>query len=499
MKAFARVVPEGLRIREEYPYQIEISANSITQPAAGASPEGRVEIVVPYDGFDFFTRQAIGDLERQGERAVESIQIGHLLRHTPDIAETGEWRDGQFVDDHAIVELPVSASYKSDTEEAQVLYRYQPTQLAGEPIQLTARLLDDEIIMQPSNEKYLRNLSNKVKNTGLYLILEVRLLLPYWLHYLVKEQEQLDLQLSHFVLQWPTIPDPDQINLWLLEGTGHQVDERVSALYKQVNYWRLDGKSKQKVSEDVFERPNWLYDPASRSLVFEKIQPFWQVQELASQAAYALTTRLLLQIRYPGDLYPQHGGEDQPITLTGQMRMTWPNVLYSGSTFNYFDALGKAAPITNVSTDFSADFEIFLEDNFLQRETSTFWLMSFEGLSLTRERLLDIRHALGDLGYEIQDSGENLEARRCTLLCSRWEEKEGDSSRLWLTIKDVDSAVQWEQEVPGGAKFTAEVPVGKLTIEVRGLLAGGSTSLNHGISQLQARLKQRLYAMSTLQ
>src|ERR1700722_18376806 len=62
-RLYARATPEKVEITETYSVTQEIS-NSPNRDRG--EPTGRIEMVIPYDGADYFTRQAAGDVERAG-------------------------------------------------------------------------------------------------------------------------------------------------------------------------------------------------------------------------------------------------------------------------------------------------------------------------------------------------------------------------------------------------------------------------------------------------
>ena len=75
---YASAAPEKVEITEECSVTREISTNPRWEPG---SSEGRVEIVVPYDGEAYFTRQAADDVKKgiQAGNGEGAAVIGHLL------------------------------------------------------------------------------------------------------------------------------------------------------------------------------------------------------------------------------------------------------------------------------------------------------------------------------------------------------------------------------------------------------------------------------------
>ena len=86
---YARAAPEKVEITEEYSVTQEISTNPVWEPGPA---EGRVEIVVPYDGEKYFTREAADDVKKgiQTRTGEGTAMVGQLL--LSDYSKTGELR-----------------------------------------------------------------------------------------------------------------------------------------------------------------------------------------------------------------------------------------------------------------------------------------------------------------------------------------------------------------------------------------------------------------------
>ena len=77
---FARAKPASVKLSEYYFFEKTLSRNPFIGPSQ--SPEGKIEIIMPYDGDQYFTRQAYRDVEKQlNTRArldSHEAQFGHL-------------------------------------------------------------------------------------------------------------------------------------------------------------------------------------------------------------------------------------------------------------------------------------------------------------------------------------------------------------------------------------------------------------------------------------
>src|SRR5689334_11426269 len=78
---YARATPQKIELTETYSVEQEISRNPAIQQVGEGT--GRIEVSVPYDGRDHFTRQAVADVERavgtRGDIGDRQATIGHLL------------------------------------------------------------------------------------------------------------------------------------------------------------------------------------------------------------------------------------------------------------------------------------------------------------------------------------------------------------------------------------------------------------------------------------
>src|SRR5262245_44586390 len=79
-RLYARAMPEKVEIAETYSVTQEISNSPRSE---SGTPTGRIEMVIPYDGGEYYTRQAVGDVERavaaRGRAEARTAIVGHLL------------------------------------------------------------------------------------------------------------------------------------------------------------------------------------------------------------------------------------------------------------------------------------------------------------------------------------------------------------------------------------------------------------------------------------
>ena len=149
---FARGRLSQAEITEHYFVDQEISKNPWTKQ--GRDPAGRIELALPYDGYEHFSRVARDDVARQigtdvpsGETAI----VGHLLLQDYHATNLGERL--QLADRHGSVpiEVPVAPSVadhleqlSADRQTCVARHTFQPESPAVLPAQMDIDLSDPD-------------------------------------------------------------------------------------------------------------------------------------------------------------------------------------------------------------------------------------------------------------------------------------------------------------------------------------------------------------------
>jgi hypothetical protein len=154
---------ERARITERYFYFQEISQNADRH--IEKAPEGRIELVLPYDGDQYFSRQARKDVDhaRQlgAKRATEAL-IGHLLLTGFEHADLDGLPDLGPTHGSVPIRVPITGlpgpsepdPLITDRSACVVSHDYQPDtrHFKVEPVDVDAKLHDpDDALFSPSN------------------------------------------------------------------------------------------------------------------------------------------------------------------------------------------------------------------------------------------------------------------------------------------------------------------------------------------------------------
>jgi len=79
-KLYVRAKPKNIKFVETYFYQRECSSNASIVEDKHSKPIEQIKIVLPYDGFQFFTQQACNDVKTQLKYKYKEVDglIGHI-------------------------------------------------------------------------------------------------------------------------------------------------------------------------------------------------------------------------------------------------------------------------------------------------------------------------------------------------------------------------------------------------------------------------------------
>ncbi len=155
---YARARPSRAEITESYFVHQEISVSPWTKWRESLPPSsGRVELVIPYDGHDYFTRQAGADVAwgaaHQQSEAGTAV-IGHLL--LKDYGATSLRDDLRLPDSHGAVPIEVPVSHvgsdadgrfdhlSTDRQTGVISHEFVPDLPTVIPAQLEVDLFDPD-------------------------------------------------------------------------------------------------------------------------------------------------------------------------------------------------------------------------------------------------------------------------------------------------------------------------------------------------------------------
>ena len=498
---FARARTEKVLLHERFTFKQEISMHPSQQREG--EPTGLIKIAVPLDGDQYFTREAIGDVQRAGWRPgpPSSALIGHLLLSGFEQTDLGSGAglNGSFGSIPIQVPLPDGADgsdladLAADRRTCVIEHRYRPDS-DSVALNVYAELLDPDGVDllgedragialrtilggSPSAEQVAGKVKQLVENAAkgagqdaqlvvddvarqitqqvsfrsyLQLRITVQLILPASVR-----DANPEPAVSLVSLRWPTLTSMRSLHL---EGD--------------------DGNS------------NIKYNPNTRAIEWTgaSLHALKDDGNKDTPRTYESNT-MVLRIDQPGELYAAPN-------LSGTVKVRIPGVLLSGMKARLFDGTGtlnrNPYAITAVST-VSSEFKLILDDAFAGRVLTPFQHLYFDEVIPDPMRIADVRTALESRGFtvlnqQLKAEGPGSPALRHFLIATRSEGP--DLMELWIYLEGRHQDTERQQQ-RGGARFTTKLNSGELKMFVRGSLPGDSRELVKEMNDLQQVLRDR--------
>jgi hypothetical protein len=491
---YARAKPEAIRITETYTYEQELSRNPknyiVPEPAA------RIEVTLPYDGYEFFTRQAFEDVKQQfavkgtahmAETA--SALVGHL-----SFCDYGRTNLGKVLDlrNHygsAPLLVPVAGQASISLEQLvgdaktcvlEASYEVQHPEVS--PIAVEMELLDEDIL---DSESFLESAasalpsseqpddssdawSDLAQQVNFRRNLMLRMVITLDLPGKLVRSELLPVA-KRVSVRWPTVTSFETVHLFIEKG-------------------------------DAAEQESPLkYDPVGRSLEWRDV-PFGPPESSSGTDLHAYrSAEMLLWIEQPGELYQQE-------SLDGEVEVDISDWLFSGLGLRVFDgtgglqytsaganasSTGNWPPPTRI-THLRLRFRLILDDAFARRTLSPQQHLHFDEVIPEKERVHDILTALDDRGFYVERKypiPSSPDALRYGILARRSEGP--DTMVLWLLINGRRYKTERQTKVPGGLQYTSPLDSGEMQVDLRGQLPGNSRVLIQEMNALQSALRNR--------
>ncbi|WP_372669595.1 hypothetical protein [Amycolatopsis kentuckyensis] len=465
---FARAHPETVKVTEQYQYEQEISRNPSTRRSA--PPGGEIEIVVPFDGADHFTRQACDDVEaamrdRHPGESVNAL-IGHVVFAGHQQTDLGDRLGLDDTYGALPIRVPVSGEgspggleeLKGDRHACVINHSYAPKAdlLEVVPIDVQVELLDPDTVgdlgtittnghggvdfsklgQQPNFESFL------------CLVLRVRLVLPW-----KEERDKPEPVIDRISLDWPSITSLQALTLRLPESQ---------------------------------RRAPITYNPIERSIEWRDI-PMRQVTEATGRTDEAVFTseEMALVIEQPGELYQQP-------SLDGRVEVKIPGYLLSGMQTRLFDGAGR-----RVERDgheelswVGSRIHLILDDAFARRTLKPHQHLYFDEVIPEDARIADIENALRTRGFTVRFHPISNDGTR-----RQWagtaERPEGPE-KMTLRLYVEGTRHETERQIRrGGQVFTTTFPSGELRLFMYGALPRTSGAITREMNALHAVIRDR--------
>jgi hypothetical protein len=496
---YARARVESVKIEEKYQYRQEISLNGDVSEVG--DPGGQIKIVLPYDGDEFFTRDAYADVDtarRDGAVLTDKAVVGFLALTDYDktdlegplglqanygsvpIAVLLPGRPGRDETDQLII----------DNSECIISQEYRPQALRIRPVHVDMELDDPDTAEDPDRPQrpsevdgiadLLARLWERIEaigsaperqldfEPGLWLRVTVRLHLPRG------QARDVEAKVSRVSMSWPTHTSLSSLKLHADSRTGLQYNP------EQEHDGRKGGLEWSDVPMTLVGQ---LHDPESvRSADDSEAEE--EDPGIRKELVTLTSGEMTLSIANPGDFYKQD-------TLSGRIDVT-VNRLLSGMDARLYDAAGRPYParrsglkLTSVIT---TEFSLSLYDAFVRRAMSPYQWLYFDEVIPSALRLDDIAMALRNRGFTVP-SMRNPDPAECCIKAHRVQGP--DLLRLQVYVRGERHKARRERSVDGVVTYRSAVDSGDLRLYVYGSLRGESKPVVQEINALRRALRER--------
>lgn len=457
---YARARLESVKIAEHYSYYQEISRNSDGRLLG--QPDGLITLVLPYDGYQYFTRQAYDDVMRayrSGADPAASTLVGYLALADFEHTDLDNLIGADSAHSSVPIRVPLclqpgsfaASLLTADDRTCLLSHKYRPSTQHFEvnPVAVDVRLDDPDTAefsppIEPGDfaRQKLRIMRHVDFRPGLQLQITVRLEIPSTM------ADGIHPEVKEVLVNWPT------------------------------------HTSLRSLSLDVGgEKRPLHYDPKRTGLTWSGV-PMARIPEYASgEISTFQSPEMCLSIPQPGELY-----HAEQLNGTASVKV---DRLLSGMQARLFDATGSSRghPRPELESSISARFSFVLDDAFARRRLSVFHQLHFDEVIPDERRIDDIKTALRSLGFTVNDRRRSSGADNCWLDAERTEGP--DIMQLSVHVVGRRHKAHRERHIPGGMTYKTELDSGELSIYLHGSLPRDSQPMVQQINALQQALHER--------
>lgn len=478
-----RANPKEIKLTEDYFCYQEISRNP--KKREFQAPTGKIEIVIPYDGFEFIPKSQIKKLRNRTKLAWNRqeklwAEIGSLeLANNSqiDLAPISEYvRDAQNIR----LKIPVSGDGLSrhellfeDQYSAGINYDYNPNRMDYIPINVKMKLfdedlinIDEDLIKIYDNKDKAAQLTELFKNNVCQINLQPYLLLQIQVTISLPRAiaEKLSPVIKGMFINWPSITSSEALEIrW---GNCQSIKE-----YKQVH---------EKLSPQTLH-----YNPLERRLEWSEVKFNKSKQTANPDLIIYNSDTMFLEIAQPGGLYNE-------TELQGGLQIEIPDFLFSGLTPRFHDLTGELTEPQNMKkkTVFNTIFNLILDDALDRRLFFPFQQYQFDEVIPDEIRVSNIRTILTDRGFRIiaeQDLAEDGQTKLKQLIIARRVNGSKTFDLLVLLEGDYLEATR-KAQIDGGKEYQSTFKSGTMKILFQGLAKGEYNLLMREMINLQKAL-----------
>jgi hypothetical protein len=465
---FARAKPASVKISESYFLEKKISRNPFIRPRQ--TPIGNIEIVVPYDGDQYFTRQAYNDVKQQvnnsSARGNMEAQIGHISFINYDRTNLTEVLGlnnhyGSFPVAVPILGAGISRidQLYSDRLKSTITVDYIPDLPDFSPIDVNLELWDEETLSwsdatNSEEDKQLAKIAEEITqqvNFHHNLLIKSRVWIDLPSHLVKEDVQPKVIQMS---LKWPTVTSFRGLQL--------------------------------RVGSPLGTEARVIYNPETRNLEWGDIPMNIDPQFSRTGVKTFFADPIYLFTDYPGELYQQ-------LCLEGQVEVEIPDLLLSGTQARLFNAVGERMVKNELKmvSRVNVKFELILEEAFAKRKLSPYQHLYFDEVIPDEMRVADIKTAIVDRGFRIVQDKSLAPPNEIRYFVKAVRPEGPDTMELSMLIEGKRQEAERETQLKGGQKFKSSTESGYLRVYIRGEMHGNSQRLTQEMNAFQTALHER--------
>jgi hypothetical protein len=485
----ARAWLESARIEERYGYSQEISLNADVHEAE--EPTGLIKILLPYDGDEYFTRQAHRDVEtarRGGAGPADQAIVGFLA--LTDYEKTDLEDPLGLQANHGSVPIQLRLPSQPVAGEADQLltdgcaceisqeYRIEGPKIL--PVHVDIELDDPdnaESIDVASRVTVIKKSPERQLDfkPDLWLRMTVRLHVPRL------RAIGLDAKVSKVFICWPTHTSLTSLELGADGGAQLRYNpEEEHEGRKGGLEWSDVPMAREGGVELLEESTHSTDNSADESEDDSEDEP----KDGSEDEIVTMSSgEMRLSIANPGELYKEE-------KLSGRVEVT-VNRLLSGMDARLFDATGKkcqSRPSLKLKSIVTTEFSLPLDDAFARRTMWPYQWLYFDEVIPGVMRIDDIVMALRNRGFRMP-SLRDLNPESCWIRAERVQGP--DRLRLFIYVRGERYKARRERSVPGGMTYRTSVDSGALRLYVYGSLRAESSPVVREINALRRALRER--------
>lgn len=478
---FARARPLHVTLEERYEYQQTIARHA-TVESVGA-PSGQVQVTVPYDGHEHFSRDALADvrgqLSGQDGAQVDAV-IGHLVlidHEDTDLAEV--LAIGGRFGAHPL-EVPVRLPGLHDeallcadryVHETRTSYHPRPGLPELAALRLTVELSDPDNIESASSPELWRAMlrDESTRDTVADSVKGVIGFQPYL---------QLGIT-ARITLPALDVETPPEQSVPIVRRVSVRLP---SALSLSPSSLQLEVRNLTHPMQ---------YDNGISDLQWFDVSTTVEVPRQVHAPRRYTSPPMVLRFQQPGELFSA-----PTIEITAEVEV--PDVLLSGTQARLFDArgfgsFGENDPLA-VRSVISTKCVVSLDHSFAERIVSPFQSFHFDEVVPDRLRIADVHAVLADLRFGIplsEQLNDSTAKRRLRHIIVADREDGPDLLTLHILVEGRRQTTQRDARTAGGHRHRSKFKSGDMTMFVRGQVRGDARVAVHEINALQLALRER--------